>query len=370
MPAPAPAVIPVARPQIGREEQELVASTLASGQLAQGQRVHDFEDRFADFVGSSEAVATSSGTTAIHLALLALGIGPGHEVITVAFTFIATATPILHVGAQPVFVDIEPATYTIDPDQLESAITPRTRAIIPVSLYGQPANMPAVLEIADRRGIAVIEDACQAHGAELDGRRSGSWGIGAFSFYPTKNMTSGEGGMLTTNDPKVAERVRLLREHGMKVRYHHDVLGYNFRMSDVHASIGLPQLAKLPAANDRRRAIAARYTQDLIGVSTPHTRPGATPVYHQYTVRVPARDSFMQRLRELGVGSAVYYPIPVHRQQPFLAVGSGETSLPVTEQLSQEILSLPVYPSLRDDEVQLVIDATNATIEELARDAA
>lgn len=355
----------MARPQMGKEELELVASALASGMLAQGERVREFEERFAAFVGVPHAVATSSGTTAIHLALLALDIGPGDEVITVAFTFFASASPILHVGARPVFVDIEPTTYTMDPAQLEAAITERTRAIMPVSLYGHPANMPEILEIAERHGLPVIEDACQAHGAVLAGKRSGSWGLGVFSFYPTKNMTSGEGGMVTTSDAKVAETVGLLRQHGMSVRYHHDLLGYNFRMTDVHASIGIAQLAKLPVANERRRAIAGRYSKELVGVLPPHERPGAEPVYHQYTVRVRERDAFMKRLEARGVGSSVYYPIPVHRQKPFLALGSASVTLPVTERLVKEVLSVPVHPSLSDDEVAQVIAATNATAAEL-----
>lgn len=355
----------MARPQMGPEELELVASALASGQLAQGERVHQFEERFADFVGTPHAIATSSGTTAIHLALLALGIGPGDEVITVGFTFIASATPILHVGARPVFADIEPRTYTMDPGQVEALITARTRAIMPVSLYGRPANMPAILEIAERHGLPVIEDACQAHGAELAGRRSGSWGMGVFSFYPTKNMTSGEGGMVTTTDPQVATAVRLLREHGMRVRYHHDLLGYNFRMSDIHASIGLAQLEKLPAANERRRAIAGRYAQELVGVLPPLESPGVKPVHHQYTLRVTRRDDYMDRMHSAGVGTSVYYPIPVHRQIPLLDAGYGAVTLPVTERLVDEIVSIPVHPSLTDDEVTQVIDASNAAAAEL-----
>ncbi len=358
-------MIPMARPQLGKEELELVASTLASGMLAQGPRVREFEERFADFVGVPHAIATSSGTTAIHLALLALDIGPGDEVITVAFTFFASASPILHVGARPVFVDVEPDTFTMDPALLEAAITERTRAIMPVSLYGQPANMPAILAIAERHGIPVIEDACQAHGAILAGRRSGSWGLGVFSFYPTKNMTTGEGGMVTTGDPKIADAVRLLRQHGMSVRYHHDLLGYNFRMTDIHASIGVAQLAKLPAANERRRAIAGRYSRELVGVLPPYTPAGSQPVYHQYTLRVRERDAFMQRLAAKGVESSVYYPIPVHRQKPFLALGFEGVSLPVTERLVGEILSLPVHASLSDDEVAQVVAATNATAAEL-----
>ena len=235
-------MIPIARPQVGEEEKALVWSAMESGQLAQGSRVHDFQEQFAAFVGAPYGVATSSGTTALHLALLALGIGPGDEVITVSFTFTATASPILHVGARPVFVDVDPVSFTMDPEQLEAAIGPQTRAIIPVSLYGYPANMPAILEIADRHGVAVIEDACQAHGAQRDGTSSGAWGIGVFSFYPTKNMTTGEGGIITTSDAKLADRATLLREHGMRERYRPEILGYNFRMTDVHASIGLGQL--------------------------------------------------------------------------------------------------------------------------------
>ena len=358
-------VIPIARPQMGPEELELVASALASGQLAQGERVREFEKRFSAFVGAPHAVASSSGTTAIHLALMGLGVGNGDEVITVAFTFIASASPILHVGARPVFVDVEPLTYAMDPDLLEAAITPRTRAIMPVSLYGHPANMPAILDIAERHGLPVIEDACQAHGAELEGGRSGGWGIGVFSFYPTKNMTSGEGGMLTTDQAAVAEKARLLREHGMKERYRHELLGYNFRMTDIHASIGLAQLQKLPAANERRRSIAARYSAELVGVITPHERPNAKHVYHQYVVRVTERDAFMERLRERGVGTAIHYPVPVHRQAPFLENGYGDVTLPVTERLCGEILSLPVHPSLSHAEVAQVIAAVNQTAAEL-----
>ncbi len=236
--------------------------------------------------------------------------------ITVPFTFIASATSVLYTGARPVFVDVDPRDFCMDPSLLEAAITPRTRAVMPVSLYGQPADMPAISEIAERHGIAVIEDAAQSHGAAIDGRHSGTWGQGVFSFYPTKNMTTGEGGMITTADADLADWARLRREHGMKVRYHHDVLGYNFRMTDIHAAIGLAQLKKLPAFNARRTAIAARYGDALRGVVVPRVRPGVTHVFHQYTLRVLKRDAFAERLRERGVGTGVYYPIPVHRQKP------------------------------------------------------
>jgi perosamine synthetase len=358
-------VIPIARPQMGPEERDRVWEAMASGSLAQGPRVRELEEAFAAFIGVGHAVATSSGTTALHLALLGYDIGAGDEVITVPFTFIASANSILYTGARPVFVDIHEDTFTLDTDLIEAAITPRTKAIMPVSLYGLPAPMTAIAEIADRHGLAVVEDAAQAHGAAIGDRKCGSWGIGAFSFYPTKNMTTGEGGMLTTDDAELAERVRLLREHGMKVRYHHDMVGYNFRMTDIAAAIGLAQLPKLPQYNDRRRAIAARYDAELRGVITPSVPPGVTHVFHQYTIRVAERDGFADRLKERGVGSAIYYPIPVHRQKPFLALGYGDETYPVTERLTEQVLSIPVHPSLSDDEVATVIGAVNETAAEL-----
>jgi perosamine synthetase len=365
-------VIPIARPQLGEEEKALVWSAMESGQLAQGPRVAEFESGFAEFVGAPHAVATSSGTTAVHLALLAHEVGAGDEVITVSFTFTASVSPILHVGARPVFVDIEASSFTMDVEQLEAAITPRTRAVMPVSLYGHPARLPEIEEVTGRHGLALIEDACQAHGAEIAGRRCGSWGTGIFSFYPTKNMTTGEGGMITTSDPDVADRATLLRQHGMRERYRPEILGYNFRMTDVHASIGLAQLRKLNAANARRQEIASRYDRKLKGVITPARRHGVVHAFHQYTVRVSRRDEFQRRLAERGVGSNVYYPVPVHRQRPFIELAASGRGLPVTDRLTDEILSIPVYPALTDEEVSTVIDAVNATaaeLGELPRDA-
>lgn len=358
-------MIPIARPQMGPDERDRVWEAMASGSLAQGPRVRELEEAFAAYIGAGHAVATSSGTTALHLALLGYGIGAGDEVITVPFTFIASANSILYTGARPVFVDIAQDDFTMDTSQIEAAITPRTKAIMPVSLYGQPARMTEIAEIAERHGLVVVEDSCQAHGAAIEDRKSGTWGAGTFSFYPTKNMTTGEGGMITTHDGDLAERVRLLREHGMRVRYHHDVIGYNFRMTDIAAAIGLAQLPKLPAANDRRRAIAARYNAELGGVAPPFVRPDVTHVFHQYTIRVARRDEFADRLKERGVGSAIYYPIPVHRQKPFLALGYGDESYPVTERLTEQVLSIPVHPSLSDDEVATVIGAVNETAAEL-----
>lgn len=358
-------MIPIARPQMGDEEKELVWSAMSSGALAQGARVRELEERFADFVGVPHAVASSSGTTALHLALLASEVGPGDEVITVPFTFFASASTILFTGARPVFVDVDEASFNIDVAQIEAAITPRTRAILPVSLYGQPADLPAIAEIAERRGLALVEDAAQSHGAAIGDRRSGSWGAGCFSFYPTKNMTTGEGGMVTTSDPAVADRARLMREHGMRIRYQHEVVGYNFRMTDIHASIGLAQLTKLPGYNARRRQIAARYDRELRGVITPRVQPGVTHVYHQYTIRVNRRDEFVDQLKKRGVGTGIYYPIPVHRQKPLLELGYGDLRFPVSERLSSEVLSIPVHPSLSDEEVGTVIAAVNGVSAEL-----
>ena len=265
-------MIPIARPQMGEEEKELVWSALSSGSLAQGPRVRELEERFAEFVGVPHAIATSSGTTALHLALMAAGVGDGDEVITVPFTFIASANSVLYTGARPVFVDVDETTFNMQVDQIEAAITPRTRAIMPVSLYGQPADMPAIAEIAERRGLAVVEDAAQSHGAAIGDRLSGSWGAGCFSFYPTKNMTTGEGGMVTTLGCGSGGPGAAHQEHGARVRYHHEIVGYNFRMTDIHASIGLAQLTKLPANNARRRQIAGRYDAELRGVITPRAR--------------------------------------------------------------------------------------------------
>jgi dTDP-4-amino-4,6-dideoxygalactose transaminase len=358
-------VIPIARPQLGDEERDAVWEVMRSGLLAQGERVRELEERFAAMVGVRHAVAVSSGTAALHLALLGHGIGSGDEVITVPFTFIASANSILYTGARPAFVDVSPDDFCIAVDQVEAAITPRTRAIMPVSLFGQPADLPALDGIAERDGLILVEDAAQSHAARIGDRASGSWGTGCFSFYPTKNMTTGEGGMVTTDDAGVADRVRLLREHGMRERYHHESLGYNFRMTDINAAIGLAQLAKLPALTARRRAIAARYDAELRGVAVPRVRAGVTHVYHQYTLRVPRRDEFAARLAERGVGTGIYYPIPVHRQAAFEPLGYGAQSYPVSERLAGEVLSIPVHASLTDDEVATVIAAVNAVAAEL-----
>lgn len=359
--------IPVAAPQIGDEERQAVLAVLDSGQLAQGPVVEDFERSFAQWCGVSHAVAVSNGTAALHLLMLAHGVKEGDEVITSAFTFVSSANAALFVGARPVFVDIESETFNLDPERVERAITPRTRAIMPVDLYGHPAAIGELREIADRHGLVLIEDACQAHGARIDGVSTGALGVSAaFSFYPTKNMTTGEGGMVTSGDDDVAARVRLLRQHGMTRRYHHEILGYNFRLTDLAAAIGRAQLAKLDRFNEVRRRNAAILNRGLAGIPglvPPIEREGYRHVYHQYTVRVErGRDRVQERLRELGVGTAVHYPVPVHRQPLYVDLGYGEVSLPISERMAGEVLSLPVHPGLGDGDLDRIIDSVRTAV--------
>jgi perosamine synthetase len=363
-------MIPIARPSLSPDERsealEMIDASLESGLLAEGERVAELEARFAEFIGVPHAIATSSGTNAIQLSLLALGIGSGDEVITVPFTFFASASAVLHAGARPVFVDIRERDFTMDPDEVEARITPRTRAILPVSLYGHPADMPALAEIADRHGLHLVEDACQAHGASIDGRGSGSFGAaGCFSLYATKNLTSAEGGMVTTADPHLADRIRSLRSHGARVRYHHEEVGYNARMTDIHAAIALVGLRRLADRNRRRREIAARYDRELRGVRTPGVGAGIVHAYHLYTLRVPRRDEFMAALAARGVASGVYYPLPLHRQPALAELAGADQAYPVSEELTAEVLSIPVHPGLSDEEVGAVVEAVNATAAEL-----
>ena len=279
-------MINIAKPQMGEEEKKAVMEVLDSGMIAQGPRVKAFEEAFASMCGVKHAVATTSGTTALHVALLAAGIGDGDEVITSPFTFIASANSVLYTGARPVFIDIDPVTYNLNPELIESAISPRTKAILPIHLFGLSCDMDPIMEIAKKHGFAVIEDACQSHGALYKGKRVGSFGTGAFSFYPTKNMTSAEGGMITTDDDVIDEKCRVIRQHGMRRRYYHDEIGYNFRMTDIHAAIGLEQLKKLESKNEQRRLNANFLSAHLMGVGTPSIPDGCDHVFHQYTVRV------------------------------------------------------------------------------------
>ncbi|RLC84465.1 MAG: aminotransferase DegT [Chloroflexi bacterium] len=353
-------MISIAKPLIGDEEKQAVLEVLDSGMLAQGPRVKAFEEAFAEMCGVRHAIATSSGTTALHVALLAHSIGPGDEVITTPFTFIASANSILYVGARPVFVDIDPATFNIDPAQIEAAITPRTKAIMPVHLFGLPCDMEPIMALARARDLVVIEDACQAHGAEYRGQRTGSFGTGCFSLYPTKNITSAEGGMITTDDDEIAGQCRVIRQHGMRRRYYHDEMGFNFRMSDVHAAIGLAQLQKLERFNKTRIANGHFLSEHLTGVVTPTVPEGRRHVFHQYTVRVGdgRRDEVLKGLKEKEIGTGVYYPVPVHQQRVYVEMGY-EGPFPEAERAAQEVLSLPVHAGLSSADLESIVVAVN-----------
>jgi dTDP-4-amino-4,6-dideoxygalactose transaminase len=353
-------MIPISLPLLGEEEKRAVLETIDSGQLAQGRRVKAFEEAFAAVCGVRHAIATSSGTTALHAAVLAHGIGPGDEVITTPFTFIASANAAIFVGARPVFVDIDERTYNIDPGRIEAAISPRTKAILPVHLFGNPCDMETIMDIAAKHGLVVIEDACQAHGATVGGRKVGSFGTGCFSFYPTKNITTAEGGIITTNDDELADRVRLIRSHGQRERYYHEMIGYNFRMTEIQAAIGLVQLGKLEQFNVARRTHAEYLTARLRGVIVPTETPGCKHVYHQYTIRVPnGRDGLADHLREHGIATMIYYPVPVHKQVVYQRLGY-QDHLPLAEQASREVLSLPVHPALTQQELDKIVEGVNS----------
>ena len=351
-------MIPAAKPLIGNAERAAVDAVLASGSLAQGPQVAAFEQEFSEVVGGSRCVAVNSGTSALHLALLALGVGPGDEVIVPSFTFAATANAVCLSGATPVFADIDERTYCIDPASVESLVSTRTRAVLPVHLYGQSADMSALSDLARKHDLLVVEDAAQAHAATWQGLPVGSLGdAGAFSFYPTKNMTSGEGGMVSTRSASVARQVQLLRNQGMEQRYRNEIVGFNTRMSDIHAAIGRVQLTRLAAWTQQRQANAAFLTENLQGVVTPYTDPRAEHVYHQYTIRVPGfdRDAFAAALADGGVGSGVYYPTPVHRLPSF----DRAVTLPTTERVANQVLSLPVHPGLATEDLETIVTVVN-----------
>lgn len=355
--------IPPARPIIGDDERSAVDRVLRSGMVAQGPEVAAFEGEFsAHFVHGRPVVAVNSGTSGLHLGLLAAGVGPGDEVIVPSFTFAATGNSVALTGATPVFADIEPETFTLDPAAVAAAITPRTRGILPVHLYGHPARMRELSAIADEHGVALYEDAAQAHGASLDGAPVGTFGdFAMFSLYPTKNMTSGEGGMVSTATAELARGVRLLRNQGMERQYENEVVGFNARMTDIHAAIGRVQLTKVDGWTRTRQQNAAFLDANLRGVVVPTVADGAVHVYHQYTVRVPDdRDGFVRALREEHqVGSGVYYPIPNHRL-PSLARYAPGLDLPETERAAGEVVSLPVHPSLSVHDLDRVVAAVDA----------
>jgi dTDP-4-amino-4,6-dideoxygalactose transaminase len=336
-----------------------VAGVLASGSFVLGPNVSAFEREVADHLGVSHAVGVACGTDALHLALRAVGVGVGDEVITTPFTFVATGEAIRYTGATPVFADIDPGTFTLDPRAVERAIGPRTRAVLPVHLYGHPADLDALRALCDAHGLRLIEDAAQAFGASLGGRRVGGIGdLGCFSFYPSKNLGAfGDGGMVVTNDGALAERVRLLRQHGHVGGYRHVEIGFNSRLDELQAAVLRVKRTRIDTWNERRNRIAISYHERLssLPVSLPSVAPGADHVWHQYTIRTSRRDALRDALREQGVASVVYYPIPLHRQPAF--VEQGDVSLPEAEHAAAEVLSLPMHPHLTDADVDRVCDA-------------
>jgi perosamine synthetase len=357
-------MIPIAKPVIGEDEIRAVTAVLKSGIIAQGRKVEEFEEAFAQFIGAKYAVAVNSGTAALHIALLSHGIGEGDEVITSPFTFVASANSILFTGAVPIFADIEEGSFNIAPDSIAEKITPRTKAIMPVHLYGQPCDMKRIAATAEAHRLVIVEDACQAHGAEYEGKKVGSCDTCCFSFYATKNMITGEGGMIVTGDEDIARKARMIRSHGQKERYFHEILGYNYRMTDVAAAIGLCQLGRLEGFNDMRIRHAAFLTEKLSrikGLIPPYVRPNVKHVFHQYTVRITrdfviSRDELRKKLLDKGIGTEIYYPLPVHKQAFYQSLGYNDR-LPNAEQAASEVLSLPVHPSLAKRDLESIVEA-------------
>jgi dTDP-4-amino-4,6-dideoxygalactose transaminase len=345
-----------------------IAEVVDSGAFAGGPFVARFEKEFAAYCGTREAIGVGNGTDALWLALLALGIGPGDEVITVPMTFMATTEAISYCGARPVFVDIDSRTYTMDPKLLEPAITPETKAIVPVHLLGQCADMDPILEIAKRHNIPVVEDACQAHGASYKGRRAGNLGVaGCFSFYPGKNLGAfGEAGAITTNDSDLATRIRMYRDHGQARKYHHDVVGWNARMDGIQAAVLSVKLAHLDRNNAGRRAHASQYHLLLDKhprIRTPFRSTNGQHVYHVYAIRVPDRDRILTALQEQGMGCGIHYPIPIHLQRAYASLNLGPGAFPVSERCAKEFLSLPMFPELTEPQVAAVAEALAEVVE-------
>jgi dTDP-4-amino-4,6-dideoxygalactose transaminase len=352
-------LILIAKPDIGSQEKDAVARVLDSGMLAQGKEVASFESEFSDIaVDSKNAIAVNSGTSALIISLMSLGLRQGAEVIVPSFTFAATANAVVLAGGIPVFADIDPVTFCIDPAHVESLVTKKTQAIMPVHLYGQPADMQSINKIARKYDLLVIEDASQAHLGKVNGEMVGTLGdAAAFSFYPTKNMTSGEGGMITTASAEVTTKARMLRNQGMLQRYQNEMVGFNNRMTDIHAAIGRVQLSKLQSHTLKRRSNAEFLSENIQGVVTPKPSMGTVHVFHQYTINTMDldRDRFSEELTKRGIGNDVYYPTPVHK----LAAYNLEIDLPVTQSVCKSVLSIPVHPLLSEDDLLNIVAAVN-----------
>ncbi len=358
-------MIHIAKPLVGEEELKGIQEVLDSGMLAYGEVVKSFENEFADYLGSNYARAVSNGTAALDVALKSLDIGPGDEVITSPFSFIASSNSILFQGAKPVFSDIDEHTYNLDPDAVLDKINDRTKAILVVHLFGHPADMGAFQDIAEDHDLHLVEDACQSHGAEYDGMKVGAIGdLGTFSFYPTKNMTTGEGGMVTMNDDELARKAHLIRDHGQSEKYTHDMLGYNLRMTNIAAAIGRNQLRNLDGWNEKRIRNAEMLTEgisEIDGLTPPVVEDGVKHVYHQYVIRVEddyplSRKELMSGLRKEGIGSAVHYPMPITEQPLYRDNGYSSSEYPVAKEAAERVLSLPVHPSVTEDDVKKILE--------------
>lgn len=365
-------MINIAAPEIGKEEIQAVNDVLKSGMLAQGPKVAELETAFAQYCGTKYAAAVNSGTAALHAALYAAGVGPGDEVVTTPFSFIATINPILFLGARPVLVDIDPATFNIDVQRVEAAITDKTKVIMPVHLYGQPCDYDELQVIADEHSLKVVEDACQAVGANYGNKRAGNLGdLGCFSLYATKNIMCGEGGIVTTNDEELLNIIKQYRQHGMSGPYEYSRIGYNYRMSDLHAAIAVEQLKKVEefnAVRQRNAQLLDKGLQEVEGLLLPEVALNRTHVYHQYTVRVTnnfplGRNELLEELRRREVGSGVYYPKPLHAYPHIAELGYKIGDFPHAERAASEVLSLPVHPKVTPDDIDTIITA----LKEVAR---
>lgn len=346
---------------IKNEIDEAIDRVISNSSFILGKEVENFEQNFADFCQTKYCLGVASGTEALSLALEALGIQSGDEVITQANTFIATVLAISRLGARPILVDCDPEDYTIDVNKIESVITEKTKAIIPVHLYGQPADMNSIIQIAEKHDLTIVEDACQAHGAEINGRRVGSLGkIACFSFYPGKNLGAyGDGGAITTDDPEIAERIRLLRDYGQKKKYYHCLKGYNSRLDALQAAVLDVKLKHLERWNNRRKKNASLYNEFFSGVDSvvcPSEREDVSHIYHLYVIRTDKREEVMFALNEAGIQCGIHYPIPIHYQEAYMDLGYPKGSFPVTERYADEILSLPMFPELSEDEIRTVVN--------------
>jgi len=350
-------MIPFAKPYVNEEMKKEVLSIMDSGMFIQGEKVKALEETFSKFCQAKYGIGVASGTAALHLALLALGISPGDEVITAPNSFVATANAILYCGAKPVFADIDPDTYCIDPEKVKGLVTEKTKAIIPVHLFGHPVDMDPILELAEEKGLDIVEDACQAHGAEYKGKRTGSIGrIGCFSFYPIKNVgVAGDGGIMVTSDEEIVEKLRSLRSHGEPQKNVHADLGYNYRLSEINAAVASCQMKDIDKLTDRRREIAKKYGEELKGVVLPQEKEWAKHVYHLYVVRSENRDKLREFLWEDEIGTGIHYPTPIPLQPYMQERGYKAGTWPLAEKYAREILSLPMFPQLTDEQVETVI---------------